>query len=288
MTKLVFAGPDYLRLTVNDHSSYGDWNGLLLPEMLEEERAGRRQHLRWVMGYYGPVGEHYFIGKSDQGAMVQVSGSLAASLYRPLAHAGGKATRIDLQITVPVITSPSDTLHEAFIMASAQKVKNGRKPEVQLNDTNYGAKMVTIGSRQSEVYGRIYDKYKESKIDGYKDMVRYEIEVKQPQSVDLHNWLMEDRLLPIHAKHVVTNWFRQRGVPVFWEDFDTKPVEDVRKRTRNDDTKLAWLSSQVRPSMLDLVKKGKALEIAKALAGQGATEDAIIELARHLAIVCAD
>lgn len=287
-TKLSFSGVDYLRLTALDHAPYNAWHTWLLPEMQHEVDVGRRQHLRWVMGYYGLVGEHFFIGKSDAGAMVQVSGALANKLVGPLSRAGGKATRIDLQLTVPAHTTPSDTLMEAYVMASAQPKDKHRPPLVQINDTNYGAKMVTIGSRQSEVYGRIYDKYKESKEEVYRDMIRYEIEVKQPQSVDLHKWLLEDRMTMFHAKHIVTGWFQKRGVPVYWNDFETTDTPDSVKRTKNDDTKLAWIASQVRPSMRDLCHKGKALEVARAIAGKNATESAIMELASLLANVVSD
>lgn len=288
VAKLSFSGVDYIRLTANDHKPYEAWREVLEPEFTIEDQRGRKPHWRWVLGYYGRVGEHCFVGKGEQGAMIQVSSGLANHLCMPVSRIGGKCSRIDLQLTVPAVSSASQTLHEAFVMASAVPKRNGHPTLVQMRDTNYGARMLEIGSRQSEVYGRIYDKYAESKMEEYRGMVRYEIEVKQPQSVDLHRWLMEDRLTMFNAKHITTEWFRKRGVPVFWDDYELKSPPDIVKRTKNDDTKVSWLASQVRPSVKELCAKGKALEVAKALAGQGATEDAIMELARVLAIVVHD
>ena len=284
-TKLNFAGIDYLRLTANDHKPYDTWRQALEPEYAAELASGRREHYRWLLGYYGKVGEHCFVGKGEAGSMVQVSSGLADRLVSPLSSAGGKCTRIDLQLTVPALNGVDEDLQSAFVMASTTPRRNGHPVAVELQDTNYGAKMVAIGSRASEVYGRIYDKYRESKIEDYRGMIRYEIEVKQPQSVDLHRWLMEDRLTVFSAKHITTEWFRKRGVPVYWDDFELKAPPDVTKRTKNDDTKLAWINSQVRPTLQQLCAKGKALEVAKSIAGHDATEADIIALALALANV---
>lgn len=271
-----YAGCDYFRVTHPDERVYGEWVDLLMHEYMEEEKAGRRPHWRWLLGYYGRVGEHCFVGRGEQGALAHVSGSLANKLFYSLSREGARATRVDLQITAVPPTDPNDYLNEAYIYACAKEHTRGRPSLVQLNDTNYGAKMVTIGSRQSEVYGRIYDKFKESKEPAYKGMVRLEIEVKGQEAKDLHNFLMQDRLMVFHAKHLTTEWFRKRGVPVYWDKEEAEQLPEVQKRSKSDDTKLAWLATQVSPTVRTLVQHGKAVEAARALL-TGCEDDEIIK-----------
>ena len=276
IAKSIFSGADYVRLTAQDHRPYEAWHEALMPEFEEDERAGRRLHFRWIMGYYGRVSEHAFVGKGDQGTMVQCSGRLANVLMETLAAEGGKCTRIDLQVTVPALDTPDADLHTVYNDSRLCKHKNSRPPIVEINDTSYGAKMVTIGKRQSQVYGRIYDKFKESKADEYKGMVRYEIEVKQPQSVDLFNWLTMTSSGCYTIGHIVGQWFRERGVNVYWDQFEMTSPPDVKKRSKSDDSRLAWLQTQVAPTLLDLAARGKARQALEALLHNATQQDILL------------
>ena len=284
----VYGGCDYLRLTQNDHRPYGEWEEILLPIRLEEEHQGRRRHLRWVLGYYGEVGEHYFYGKNESGCMVQVSGELANRMFYPLSKVGGKATRVDLQLTGPVPYDVNDYLNQAYIDACCQEHGRGKPALIQLVDTNYGAKMVTIGSRQSAVYGRIYDKWKESKNEAYRDMVRLEVEVKQPESPELHRFLMEDALMPLNSRHIVQNWYEKRGVKMPFELGQSIEPPMPEKKKKTHETKLAWIATQVRPSMGALVTADKAKELAAALLPDEADNITISTLAMLLSRVYRD
>jgi len=282
MAKFVFQGVDYLRLTSNDHGPVEGWMDVAEHEYMAEDRAGRRAHYRWILNYYGRVGEHIFVGKNEEGAMVQVSGSLANDLFRPLSRQGGRCSRIDLQITSQPPNGPSDYLHDAFdIMATAPHLR-GKPSLVQINDTNYGAKMVTVGSRQSQLYGRIYDKGKESKLEEWQGYVRHELEVKEEQARDLHFWLMEEITREHMIKAVVGNYFEKRGCPMYWQDFDTRETPVIEKRTKTDATKLAWLSTQVAPTVRDLIDHGRGVEALTALLQCIASDDTVEELLRQM------
>ena len=284
----VYAGCDYLRLTDASHEHYGAWEEMLFPERVAEEHAGRKRHLRWILGYYGEVGEHYFYGKNESGTMVQVSGDLANRLFYPLSKIGGKATRVDLQITGVPTTDTSDFLNQSFYDACNVEHGRGKPALVQLVDTNYGAKMVTIGSRQSAVYGRVYDKWKESKDERYRDMVRLEIEVKQPESPSLHNFLLQDDMMVFQSKYLVKNWFEKRGVRMPYEIGETRELPEGQKRTKTHETKCAWISQQVRPSIADIVKADKAKQVAAALLPDDADNVTISTLAMLLSRVYRD
>lgn len=288
IAKNVYVGIDYVRLTALDHEPVAAWEAILLPEYLAEERAGRRAHWRWLLGYYGRMGEHCFVGKSDTGAMVQMSGALAWSRWHDASLHSKRCTRIDLQVTYPCEASADEVLKEAFMSGSYRKLGRGKPPELELRDTNYGAKMLTIGSRQSELYGRMYDKFKESKMPEYKGCVRWEIEIKGHEALDIHNWLMENREEPTAVRTIVHHFWEARGMKPPWGMYDGMDAPVPVKRSKTDETKLAWIAAQVRPSMQDLIAKGKASELARALAGKAATNEQLDELARLLENVCGD
>ena len=288
ITKSVYSGIDYLRLTALDHSPVSAWEAIVLPEFLAEERAGRKPHWRWLLGYYGRVGEHCFVGKSDTGAMIQLSGALAWSRWHDASLHSKRCTRIDLQVTFPCEAPADDILHDAFMSGSHRKFGRGKPPEIQIVDTNYGAKMLTIGSRQSELYGRMYDKYKESKMPEYKDCIRWEVEVKGKEALDLHGWMLDNKNEPTAVRSLVHHFWEARGMTPPWGMFDGMDVPVPVKRSKTDETKLAWIATQVRPSMKDLIDKGKAIELARSIAGRAVTNEQLEELARLLEIVCGD
>lgn len=287
-TELVFAGVDYLRLTAQDHKPFEDWHGLLFAERLAEERAGRRAHVRGMLGYYGQVGQHFFVGRNESGCMVQVSGVLAHQLFRALSHSGGRASRVDVQVSKFVSESPDAYLHRAFVYAEAASKKVGHPPSIELRDSNSGAKMLTIGSRESELYGRVYDKGKESKDANWDGYVRWEVEVKGKQAADLHRWLLDDYTRVHTVLPIVANFFKARGLPIDWDGWADATLPPPPARTKTDESRIAWLSTQVGPTIRELVKKGKALEVAQALLHNTAEDATIVALATALAENCSD
>jgi DNA relaxase NicK len=141
--------------------------------------------------------------------------------------------------------------------------------------------MVTVGSRQSQLYGRIYDKGKESKQPEWEGYIRHELEVKEEQARDLHFWLMEEITREHMIKAIVGNYFEKRGCPMYWEDFETRETPAVEKRTRTDETKLSWLATQVAPTVRDLIDHGKGAEALTALLYCVASDDTAEEVLRQ-------
>jgi DNA relaxase NicK len=267
---------------------YGDLEEMLLPERIAEASAGRKEHLRWLQGYYGQVGEHYFLGRGEQGTMLRMSGALATTLFDRRCLQDMRCTRIDVQVTATPPIPVNDFLHEAYWRASIAEKSRGRPAEVELRDTNYGAKMLTIGSRQSSIYFRCYDKYRESNDEGYKNMVRLELEVKKPESGDLYTFLRQDELLNYHCKHILTQYCEKKGIPTFWRDYEDSEPPQAQKRHKTDETRLAWVKTQWLPTLKLLVKNGKSRELAMAMLPDDTDDATIDELAVLLALNCTD
>jgi hypothetical protein len=279
LAKLNYAGVDYLTVTRPDHAMFGEWEEMMMPEAIAERTAGRREHLRWLQGYYGVVGEHYFLGKGEQGTMLRISGPLANAYFSRKCLDGARCSRIDVQVTSAPPFGQDAYLHKSFVDVKTHEKARGKPPVVELNDTNYGAKMLTIGSRQSALYARVYDKHKESRDDAYEGMVRLELEVKRPQSEDLYNWLRQDEMMVFHVKHIVTQFFESRGMDMFFKDYELSEAPQTQKRHKTHATRCAWIHTQVLPTLRLLCEEGHSLEAAKALLPDGIDNATIDELA---------
>lgn len=265
IAKSVFTGVDYLRLTATDHAPFPAWDAILLPEFLAEEQAGKKPIYRWMLGYYGRLGEHCFLGKNDTGCMVQLSGALAWDRWYDAGNHSPRCTRMDLQVTWPVDDEPGLYIRHMYDEGKAFPNVNGRPAALQLTDTPEGAKMLTVGSRQSLLYGRMYDKGRESRMDAYQGCVRWEIEVKAEAARDLNAYMREHKNEAGTTRAIVKEFWQKRGMMPFWDTYEGLEGKPPVKRTRTVETKLAWLKAQVAPTMAFLLKEGKTEEAIRAL-----------------------
>ena len=150
------------------------------------------------MQYEGIRTDGLFMGKAIQGGhphlMVQVSAAMAHMLVTRLVDIGGlenvRCTRMDVQLTLERLNS------WPLLNKLGQKIRDlqdnpalwkGRRTKVRVidNDNEIG-ETVYIGSRESEVFTRIYDK----SIDN-RDYVRFECEYKSDRSHNLFIQAME-------------------------------------------------------------------------------------------------
>lgn len=276
LTKKVYTGIDYVRLTSRQPEPYDFWLSMMRDEFKHEDDAGKKPHFRWIMGYYGRVGEHCFAGKGPQGSMCQFSGALAASHWKEASHQSTKATRIDLQVTWPVDDEPGLYVRDMYNVGQLARPLNGRKPDLELRDTPTGAKMLTVGSRASQLYGRMYDKYRESRMPEYEGCVRWEVEVKADQAADLLTYLLGqgDELATVRA--IVEQFWKIRGMTPFWETFEAMYEPPPIKRSKTDETRIAWFLGQVNPAVLTLKEHGRLRDAVRALL-QNVVSDATLD-----------
>lgn len=171
---------DYVRLGSFDKQASYYWLSQLSHfarlEGLETER-GR------FMQYKGVKCEFGFAGIAQQGekgsgrthTLIHLSGERAAryaNTLRALADGGGKATRIDLQVTIPLADNKWDILGWRDTLMGAEW--GHRRPSITAIVGEAGEHTLYIGSRQSERFWRFYVK-KDGSGEAY---LRAEIEYK--------------------------------------------------------------------------------------------------------------
>lgn len=145
-----------------------------------------------VMQYLGWSSSSVFFGSATQAGrvhnMVRVSGSAAADfLYRcGTPPASVRCTRIDVQVTVP-LDSGYDVVSMADRMRSG--AWKGRKRAVTYISGKDGLDTVYVGSRQSELFVRLY--IKECSLPVSR-AIRFEVELKAGKAdTFFRRWLSE-------------------------------------------------------------------------------------------------
>lgn len=219
-------------------------------------------------GYKGIGMEGALLGTREDGACFRMTGAMAAKNWNRIR--GGKATRLDLQVTVIGLTEvggkfnvqklPPHLWHGDQAENANRDLPDDRKRLISYNHNNKGGATLYIGSRQSSSFARIYDKSAESPGEwgGY-NAWRYEVQFGKRLAQEIRETLMEQSSGGLERSIIaaVWDWMRARGVFVPWSRGDgpaLKMKEELEPKTT--DRQLAWLHKQVAPTIRKLQEEG--------------------------------
>jgi DNA relaxase NicK len=128
-----------------------------------------------------------------------------------------------------------------------------------------------VGSRKSDVLGRLYDKAKESREPAYAGCWRWEVQYRRASALQTARQLQVAQDPGATIAATVGAWFRARdiGAPA---RSDALPLDHRVPRPLPDDQRwLAWARKSVQPRARELVKRYGWRFVAEALAGGIAT-----------------
>src|SRR6185295_4809193 len=183
-------------------------------------------------------------GTRHDSCCVRVSGAFADECWRHLWHLCDKVTRLDLQVTIRTSIPVAQAV--AVVHRSALRESGKRKdgPRVTLIRSNDGGCTVYLGSRQSEVFGRVYTKGVESKLEHYAGALRFEVEVKGTICHQLLRKMTAGSSEVAAIAGYICGFFSKRGVELEIPSINKYTTRVPRRRT-DDDRRLEWLQSQV-------------------------------------------
>jgi len=255
-TKLISFGLDYIRVTAEKPEEKSSMQSRAMLLMVEEGTHGYDVKTAGMIGFLGKKTKHVFYGQRQEWAMFQVSGYMAREWTNSLLATPGKATRLDLQVTVRLPGAVTETIQQAEASSIAAKPADGRHWQTRLVRTDGRAQTVYIGSRTSEYFGRIYDKYAESGDEVYRDCVRYEVEVKGDAARDMWAALKASPRAHQNMISFVIAWFHAHGVEIAI-DVPLAPPELPKKQVQHEDERrLGWLFHQVSGTVAKLCAGG--------------------------------
>lgn len=245
------AGIDYLTCTL----PYGDPQGakfIRIGQQLQEgeQNEGNTFKAASSQGYVGSICGSVFVGEGTQGSMVRCSGFSAQEAVQALKVVQKRITRIDLQVTVWYEEDPYAIIRNYYerAYADASVADKRARREVTRHEKIDGGYTVAIGARTSNYYGRLYDKWRESKDDAYANALRYEVEIKGERAEQAYNALkFGKKPKEKQIASFVGEWYAARGIRVpFLYQVGEMDLTPIRRETSDTKRRLKWLKTQVR------------------------------------------
>lgn len=229
-------------------------------------------------GYYGESCGNAAYGAGNQGTLLQASGWAADNL-QGMGLPFDNAPRVDMQVTVWFDKDiPYIAKWGAELSNNARQNVHGGKWAIKVIDGYGSGDTLYLGSRTSENYIRVYDKWRESgKDEAYKYAWRFEVELKNTRAVEAWSGACSLRQSPETIAGTVRWYLASRGV---YLPRTVSSVLAARPEKPNRDTdnerRLAWLYNQVRPSIDKMLATGVPLDRVLSALGLDGTDTGVL------------
>lgn len=197
----------------------------------------------------------HFRGSRDGERYYRASGHSAQSAFKEVAQTSTAVSRIDLQCTVGFGHPALECASRAFTAFCALPRRAGQPRTARLVQDNSRGQTCSIGSRNSDVYLRIYDHGVAHKSSPAGCRWRLEAELKGRAATRYSALLFKDDSGAPPIGDMVHQLFRDRRVRPPWRSgvgFSFARDVDVS----DVDRKMKWLAGQVEPSVAWLVAEG--------------------------------
>lgn len=262
---LVSAGCDYVTATARTREGIELLKRRFDAQAAHMDREGFHVKPSRPMGYDGWQVGPWFGGARQDGFMLRVSGQDAHDVAAGLLGREVNITRLDLQATFKAI--PSQPGWAAWCGAETER---RRLAAVQCNwaavrHLNAFGKgdTLSVGSRTSDKYGRLYDKEMESLDPSYAGCWRYELEYKGDYASAALAEVFRVDDPPAKALELVSAQWRSWCVP-FPAIVSRETSALVVDRQKTDvERRLEWLRRQVAPTLRELSALGYRAELDK-------------------------
>jgi hypothetical protein len=222
-----------------------------------------------LLGYAGYGDDHLFIGQREDGYIRRISGAASDHLF-PLVFAfGDRPSRIDVQATVRLSIDVNEAIqtHKAEAAVANLALPESRQRLISEHSDSRGGMTVYIGSRNSDIFGRMYNKYAKTKEGFYENSIRYEVEAHNEHA---HVWAAALYLAGPRRHRTcvsyVRDWFEGKGIATHITQPATRQVPPPIHRTAPTVQRtLDWLQKQVRPAVLRLLTEVDRNEVVRIL-----------------------
>lgn len=220
------------------------------------ETSGILDEKDWAwLGYKGVRIGSACVGTRPDGTIFRVSGGLADKVSDYLLTGSWKPSRIDVALTYVTGEAIDDLIRKHADESRACREQVHSRPwKVSLIQSFGDGDTLTLGSRTTNAYARVYNKYAESGFDkGYEGCIRYELEAKgglAPQvmrNLNDRGWTSQSKC------DIVCTAMMRRGLSMPANLSHSKQVLNWYENENTDvDKKLEWLRRQVRPTVAQL------------------------------------
>lgn len=261
-----YAGVDWVTMTSREDYVGMQWFSMYGRYKREKLKEGDQEY-QFNNGFYAGAGiASMRWGYSDHlGFIILISGEDAERFWQHLEPGSHRITRLDLCVDFRP-EKPQQLAVEIY--GRINKKRREEFPMLSLFLGPRGGDTLYVGSRHSTQFGRLYDKGVESKTEAPGVKWRAEVEYKKPLAGAMAcELILEDSVTRQQAIiDTVLHWFFDRDIEVI-PDHDSKLAINIsiEQRITTADRKLAWLHSQVQPTIQRLISLGLGREVMKSL-----------------------
>lgn len=262
--EVVESGIDYITVTATRAPHTKTLLSVIKEKMDHEVRAGNEPK-RWRgLGYSGMFAGGASWGVGPEGTLARLSSGLAAEHWKELYESGSSCTRIDLQVTYRIPGGPTKRLSKDWSAAVAhwQTCKRRKKPH--LHSGPHGPESIELGSRQSERFGREYDKFVESTLDHYRECLRFEVEFKGSLAKGLARSLAAMPPASLAIGGYISRFFTDHRIQLPAPMYGPSQIS-VPRPPGTRARQLRYLHTSVRPMVVSLISNGMVQEVFTAL-----------------------
>lgn len=287
--EIVAVHPDWITATATEPVKRERLRALCIDWATAQSKSGSEWATWTWQGFTGLKCGQVSFGERgrDDCSIVRVSGALAGSTWREIAAVASNCSRLDLAVTVKLESYQGDIAATSYREACAAARERGTELHVSMIVSNHGGGTAYLGSRKSELFGRIYDKERESGDGSYKSCWRWEVECKGHRALTYMRQLAIGGDERPHIQRVVGSYFQERGVSLPWDVGDSCGLRGPVLVETDDDRRLSWLSDQVRASVGGLINRGRREAVLDALGLSTGPERPLCE-GREAAIAVVD
>jgi hypothetical protein len=238
-----------------------------------EERDGNKLSRFAVQSYQGHRCGRVAVAEAEGGrTLIQLSGDLAAKQLTTVLPLLDHVTRLDIAVTVrtperdPTVAENAWTLAAMFFDTHPRSAAPWRLQHKTKGDTTY------VGSRNSDKFLRIYDKYAESvqqhdekSAIRYERCWRYEVEIKGKPSLLTAQRIVLDSHPDLYVRGAMRQYLKLHGIePIYTDQSPFILLPGFTRRT-DADSRLWNIATNVRPSLDWLRDAGYADDAIAAL-----------------------
>jgi hypothetical protein len=259
--EFVSAGIDYLTITTRPGALLEKARSLGFRLAESEIQTGMFGRPWSSSGYDGFRVGSLSYGERHDGCMMRLGSELAHAHWLEALSCGDNVTRIDLQVTFRLSCDVAAAIGRHYRELKRFTNQRAKGPAVSMLIGHDGSRTVYSGRRSSDRFGRIYDKGRESNLAQWSNCIRYEVEFKGDRARAVSSSLAgrPHRMNDIALTSLV--FFRDRGTScrplINGIPCPATFVESPAPVKLNDTARsLAWLSNQVKPTVIALVNRG--------------------------------
>lgn len=223
--------------------------------MLREERRLGNDLSGWrFKGFEGETSGAVDVGVRNGLSIVRLRGKAASFDWYDVYERASNVSRLDLQVTLRfeglepsrVIRKCHERVKRTKYLGKPQKWHY--RQDVENGDT------LEVARRVSEKFGRIYDKDRQSRIEFYRQCVRFELELHDDAARWASACLSDGCSVPERALSILQGFFKPRGVTLPLDSANPETISFPRLAS-DFERRLLWIEKCVRPT----VERARAL-----------------------------